>query len=137
VSKVEREIEAALRENGLRCTTQRLLLLEHLMRSDIHESADEIYASVNHKRTKISRASIYNNLHALAESGLVRQVPVEGNIARFDANVRRHHHFICDRCGAVEDIDWFEPPSPGTTGLRKHLVRCFEATLRGKCPKCR
>jgi len=134
---MEREIETALRESGLRCTTQRLLLLEHLMRGDVHESADEIFASVNHKRTKISRASVYNNLRTLTDSGLVRQIAVEGSVARFDATLRRHHHFICDRCGKVEDIDWFEPPSPGTTGLRKHTIRYFDVTLRGRCPKCR
>ena len=137
MSKVEREIETAFREHGLRRTTQRLLLLEHLMSSDVHESADEIFASVNRKRNKISRASVYNNLRTLADSGLVRQIAVEGNVARFDAILRRHHHFICDCCGTVEDIDWFEPPSIGITGLRKHTIRYFDATLRGQCPKCR
>jgi Fur family peroxide stress response transcriptional regulator len=24
--------------------------------------------------------------------------------------VKRHHHFVCDRCGGIEDIDWFEIP---------------------------
>lgn len=137
MSKLAREIEGAFREKGIRFTSQRFLLLEHLMRSDIHESADEIYLSVNRKMPKMSRASVYNNLHALSEAGLVRQVPSEGNIARFDANIHRHHHFICDVCAAVEDVPWFEPPQPGDTGLRKYKIRSFEAVLRGTCPKCK
>ncbi len=137
MSKLARSIESAFRDNGIRCTSQRLLLMEHLVRSEMHETADEIHASVNRKSAQISRASVYNNLHALADAGLVRQVPVEGNIARFDANIHRHHHFICDVCGAVEDVDWFEPPQQSGTGLRKHKIRSFEAVLRGTCPKCK
>ncbi len=134
MSKLAREVADRLRESGLRLTPQRFTLMKHLVERDCHASADELFAGVNQKNTKMSRASVYNNLHALAEAGLVRQLPVEGAVARYDANLHRHHHFICDGCGAVEDIAWFEPPD---AGLKKHKITSFEAVLRGLCPKCK
>ena len=42
----------------------------------------------------------------------MREVAVEGRAARFDAKGMLHHHFICDRCGNVEDMEWFDVPKP-------------------------
>ena len=61
-----------------------------------------------------SRATTYNNLRDLVQAGLVREVAVEGRAARFDAKGMRHHHFICDRCGNVEDIEWYNVPRPAS-----------------------
>lgn len=124
-------IEEAFRVNGLRCTPQRFFVMEHLMRHHVHATAEEIFHAVNRTDPRASRATVYNNLHALTRAGLVREVAVDGNAARFDANVDRHHHFVCDQCGEVTDVAWFDPPA---TGLP---VRDFEAILRGVCAGCR
>lgn len=127
---LKQKIGAAFRSNGLRSTPQRFIVMEHLMRHHVHATAEEIFHAVNRADPRTSRATVYNNLHALTRAGLVREVTVDGRAARFDANVDRHHHFICDRCGFVEDIEWFDPPKIG----RK--VRDFEANFRGLCLKC-
>lgn len=124
-------IEEAFRANSLRCTPQRFFVLEHLMRHHVHATADDIFHAVNRTDPRASRATVYNNLHALTRAGLVREVAVDGNAARFDANVDRHHHFICDKCGEVSDVDWFDPPAIG------RQVRDFEAIFRGVCAACR
>ncbi len=100
------------------------------MRYQVHSTADEIFLAVNQTDPRASRATVYNNLHALCRAGLVREVSVDGNAVRFDANVDRHHHFICDMCGTVEDVEWFDPP------LIPWAVRDFEAKFRGICDQC-
>jgi Fur family transcriptional regulator, peroxide stress response regulator len=129
--KLKEKIETAFRANGLRCTPQRFFVMEHLMSHRIHETAEEIYVAVNSSDPRASRATVYNNLHALEKAGLVREVSVDSKAARFDANVDRHHHFICDICGMVEDIEWFEPPKI------HQQVRDFEVKFRGACNECR
>ena len=51
----------------------------------------------------------------------MREVAVEGRAPRFDAKGMRHHHFICDRCGNVEDIEWYDVPrlprAPSVSGF--------------------
>jgi Fur family peroxide stress response transcriptional regulator len=62
----------------------------------------------------------------------------EGKAARFDANLRRHHHFICERCGTVEDISWFDLPlSTGRAALGGRDVSNYEIVFRGACVRCR
>ncbi len=106
-------------------------LMEHT-----HPTAAEIFEAVNRADPQSSRATTYNNLRDLVEAGLVREVAVEGRAARFDAKGTRHHHFICDRCGNVEDIDWYEVPRPDSRSLGKRVLRQSELIFRGLCVKC-
>ncbi len=81
-------------------------------------------------------STTYNNLRDLVQAGLVREVAVEGRAARFDAKGMRHHHFICDRCGNVEDIEWYGVPRPASGSLGKRILRECELIFRGLCTKC-
>lgn len=112
-------------------------MLEFLARRPIHATAEEIFAAVNRAHPRASRATVYNSLHSLTHAGLVREVASDGKAARFDANLHRHHHFICDGCGAVEDIPWFElPPDAGGGLLEGRAVRGYEVVFRGNCRNC-
>ena len=101
-----------------------------------HPTAAEIFEAVNRLDPRSSRATTYNNLRDLVQAGLVREVAVEGRAARFDARGMRHHHFICDRCGKVEDIDWYDVPRPASNALGKRTLRECELIVRGLCIKC-
>jgi len=63
-------------------------------------------------------------------------VAVEGRAARFDAKGMRHHHFICDRCGNVEDMEWYDVPKPALGSLGERVLREWELIFRGICKKC-
>ena len=102
----------------------------------MHPTAAEIFEAVNRADPRSSRATTYNNLRDLVQAGLVREVAVEGRGARFDAKGIRHHHFICDRCGNVEDIEWYDLPKPPTGSLGKRVVRECELIFRGLCTNC-
>jgi Fur family peroxide stress response transcriptional regulator len=107
-----------------------------LMEHTSHPTAAEIFAAVNRADPRCSRATTYNNLRDLVEVGLVREVAVEGRAARFDVKGMRHHHFICDRCGRVEDMEWYDVPRPAARSLGKRIVRESELIFRGLCTKC-
>ena len=130
------EIKQSLEARGLRCTPQRYAVMAYLVEHDGHPTAAEIYENTNRVDPLSSRATTYNNLRDLVEAGLVREVAVEGRAARFDAKPVRHHHFICDKCGTVEDIEWYELPKPGRGSLGKRILRESELILRGLCTTC-
>ena len=130
------EIKRSLEDKGLRCTPQRHAVLSFLLKHQGHPTAAESFAGVNRLDPRCSRATTYNSLRDLVECGLVREVAVEGRSARFDANGRRHHHFICDRCGAVEDLDWHKVSTPSSASLGKRILRESEVIFRGLCEKC-
>jgi Fur family peroxide stress response transcriptional regulator len=131
-------IKRSLVSSGLRCTPQRYAVMAFLMKQAGHSTASEIFEAVNRVDPRSSRATIYNNLRDLVQAGLVREVTMEGRAARFDAKAMRHYHFICDRCGNVEDMDmdWYEVPKPAVGSLGKRVLRECELILRGLCAKC-
>lgn len=129
-------IRRSLEDSGLRCTPQRYSVMAFLIEQPGHPTAPEIFEAVNRLDPRSSRATIYNNLRDLVEAGLVREVAVEGRAARFDARGLRHHHFICDRCGNVEDIDWFDLPHPAPGSLGARVIRDCELIARGLCAQC-
>jgi len=129
-------VQRSLEHSGLRCTPQRYAVMAFLVEHPGHPTAAEIFEGVNHMDPRSSRATTYNNLRDLVKAGLVREVAVEGRAARFDATGMRHHHFICDRCGSVEDIDWYEVPKPASRSLGKRVLRECELIFRGLCTKC-
>ena len=129
-------IRRSLEDSGLRCTPQRHAVMAFLLEQNRHPTAAELFEAVNRLDPRSSRATTYNNLRSLVEAGLVREVAVEGRAARFDAKGTRHHHFICDRCGNVEDIEWYEVPKPASDSLGKRILRECEVIFRGLCAKC-
>ena len=129
-------IRKSLEGSGLRCTPQRYAVMAFLTVHGSHPTAAEIFEAVNRVDPRCSRATTYNNLRDLVQAGLVREVAVEGRAARFDAQGVRHHHFICDRCGKVEDVEWYDVPSPAAGSLGKRILRQSELIFRGLCVKC-
>jgi Fur family peroxide stress response transcriptional regulator len=129
-------IRQSLESSGLRCTAQRYAVMAFLIDHAGHPTAAEIFEAVNRLDPRSSRATTYNNLRDLVQAGLVREVAVEGRAARFDAKGARHHHFICDGCGIVEDLEWYDVPRPASGSLGKRVLRESELIFRGLCTKC-
>ncbi len=129
-------IKKSLEGSGLRCTPQRHAVMAFLLEHTSHPTAAEIFKAVNRADPRCSRATTYNNLRDLVQAGLVREVAVEGRAARFDARAMRHHHFICDFCGKVEDMEWYDVPRPASGSLGKRILRQCELIFRGLCAKC-
>ena len=129
-------IKQSLEQSGLRCTPQRYAVLAFLMEQNKHPTAAEIFEAVNRLDPRSSRATTYNNLKDLVQAGLVREVAVEGRAARYDARGMKHHHFICDRCGKVEDMEFYAVPRPASRSLGKRVLVDCEVIFRGFCAKC-
>jgi len=131
------ELQRAFHAADVRPTVQRYAVLEHLARHGVHATAEEIFRAVNEQNPRASRATVYNSLKSLTRAGLVREVISEGKAARYDAALHPHHHFVCDRCGGVEDIGWFDLPLAVRQSLGARQPRSFEVVFRGLCEKCR
>ncbi len=129
-------IRQTLEDAGLRCTPQRYAVMAVLAEQTEHPTASEIFEAVNRLDPRSSRATTYNNLRDLVQAGLVREVALEGRAARFDLKGLRHNHFICDQCGTVEDMEWYDVPRPDSAALGQRVLRDYEIILRGLCLTC-
>src|SRR5262245_56668859 len=94
---------AALRDRGFRLTGPRHAVLEVVRSVESHPTAEEVHRLVRRRLPGVSLGTIYRNLRLLVGAGLLKELP--GPYARFDANIRAHHHFMCERCGRIIDVD--------------------------------
>lgn len=129
------EAAAVLTQRGLRPTHQRLSVYMYLLEHPIHPSADTLYAALLPDSPSFSRTTIYNSLYALEKAGLIRQINIDTEEQRFDANTADHGHFRCRICGEIYDF------SLGETGIRAFCPTDFLAEsgdlfFVGLCPAC-
>ncbi len=92
-----------------RNTRQRQTILEALRSVTTHPTASQIYEMVRQSLPNISLGTVYRNLDLLWRHGSVRKLDMGHEQARFDADMRRHHHIRCVVCKRVDDA--FELPS--------------------------
>lgn len=99
------DVRGMLREVGLRPTRQRMALGWILFaKGDRHVTAEMLYDEATKARVPVSLATVYNTLNQLTESGLLRQVSVDGTKTYFDTNVTSHHHFYLENNHELVDI---------------------------------
>lgn len=133
---LRQSIEERMRAAGLRVTPQRFAVLEYLAGTREHPTAEQVGAAVNSRFPTASRASVYNVLHALRDAGLVHEIYLDDAVARYNANLAPHHHFICRACGGLDDVDWqIAPELSGAIGGGR-VVESYEVVLRGLCAGC-
>ena len=99
--------EAPRRRNRSR---QRELILQFLRASEEHPTAAQTHAALLRRMPNLSLGTVYRNLEVLVHEGLVEELPAAGG-ARYDGNPKAHHHFICEGCGAIDDLHLQAPPS--------------------------
>jgi len=138
MDRVTDDLATALRDRGMRVTPQRVVLHRALRELDRHVTADELLESVSDRLPNVSLPTIYATLDLLEDLGMVRRVQRAGTTL-FDPRTDPHHHLICTRCGAIEDLD-----SDLDTGkLERAAARQgfaqerIEAVVLGRCAQCR
>jgi Fe2+ or Zn2+ uptake regulation protein len=117
-------------------TKQRELILNILKQSDRHLTADEIFFLAKLKMPSIAMATIYNNLNALHEAGVINRLHIDGVADCFDKIIAPHDHLLCDRCGKITDIHLPRL----TEELERELateIENYELTVHYVCPECR
>lgn len=135
--KLEKAIDT-LKGSGVRITPQRHAVLDYLLTSEAHPTADEIYKALEDKFPNMSVATVYNNLRVLKDLGLIRELTYGDDSSRFDCNMTDHYHIMCNICGKIED---FHYPSLEEIEALAEQVTGFEVShhrmeLYGTCKSC-
>jgi Fe2+ or Zn2+ uptake regulation protein len=122
-----------------RKSRQRERILEILRGTKSHPTADTIYLEMKDEFPDLSLGNVYRNLNILVETNMIRRLDFGSTFNRFDGNCDTHSHFICEKCGAVSDLeinDNFNPEDfiKNSKGKR---VKTFTLEFFGICEKCR
>lgn len=122
---------------NIRSTVQRQLVLEAVKKMH-HPTAEDVYSVIAKEHPNISKATVYRNLHHLADGGHIRRVQLLDAAVRFDCILGSHYHAQCRLCGKVLDVQ--EEDCINNLGDRLSqegfLIENREVLFRGVCREC-
>jgi len=138
VSNHLQEALEMLKETGVRITPQRHAILEYLINSMTHPTADDIYKALEDKFPNMSVATVYNNLRVFKEVGIVKELTYGDASSRFDYITTEHYHVICEECGKI--VDFHYPGLDEVEALAAHItgfdISHHRMEIYGTCSDC-
>jgi Fe2+ or Zn2+ uptake regulation protein len=132
------ELLDQFRQNRLKITPQRRVILDVLVRDHTHPTVEEIYQRVLSMMPDVSRTTVYSTLRELIALGeLVEVQGLSEGGSRYDTDTSRHHHLFCIHCQTLIDVDHdFEglilPPEDASG----YQILRQQVTFYGICPDC-
>jgi Fur family peroxide stress response transcriptional regulator len=126
------------RKRGIPVTPQRLAVIQALLASENHPSADEICVAVRRQHPHVSAATVHRILEQFCGVGEARKVTLLHDAARYDGNVEPHHHVLCVGCRRIHDIAMPEVDKlvEGIPSLGQFaLLRC-SLEIEALCGRC-
>jgi len=100
-----RLFEQALRDRGLKSTSQRDDIARAFFGAAEHLSVEELHAAVKKVNPRVGYATVYRTLKLLKECGLADERHFDDGQARYEpteAEEQHHDHIICERCGKID-----------------------------------
>ena len=96
-----------LKDNGLKLTTQRNLVIKQLLNGkDKHFTAEDLYDEIKVKKKNVSLATIYNTLHSFVEKKILKLIAIKEGKTIFCTNMKNHYHFFNPKTGKLTDIPY-------------------------------
>lgn len=95
-----------LKEKGLKLTSQRLAVIDVLVRKGhLHPGASFIYKEAKKKCPSLSLSSVYANINELFRYGIIKSLEFDGKENRCEGNLEEHINLICEHCGKITDFE--------------------------------
>lgn len=95
-----------LRQQGVRITPQREMILEALAHGKGHMTAEELFDQVQEHTRVVNIATVYRTLDMLVEAGLASRANLwDGRQVYAPRQHGPHLHLVCRSCGATLDAD--------------------------------
>jgi Fur family peroxide stress response transcriptional regulator len=128
----------ALTLPGYRDYRQRLEIFREVAGTETHPDAETIFRAVQQRMPTVSLDTVYRTLWVLHDLGLVTTLGPQGDRVRFDANLDRHHHYVCVCCGLVRDFESERLNDLRVPGAVTQLGSVMDAhvEVRGVCATC-
>jgi len=106
-SEIIDKLKEVIKQKGLKYTKQREIILETILNSNKHLSAEDLYKLIQEKHPdeKIGIATVYRAVSFLEDSGLISSISLDKDTKKFETNFKEHHdHLICVKCNKIVEF---------------------------------
>lgn len=95
-----------LKKGKNRITPERFEVMDSALDYDGHFGADDLYIIMKNKKSRVSRATVYNTLELLVQCELLSKRNFGDNMSRYESSFKRrsHDHLICMDCGRIVEF---------------------------------
>ncbi len=127
------ELLAAAKTKGLRLTALRKNLFSIFSQFHAPLSVPELTDSLG-----VNKTTLYREMETLLAHELIRAIEFGDGKTRYELAHDDHHHFVCEQCGDVEDVENCEVEKTASE-LQKTkgvLVRRHALEFFGLCARC-
>ncbi len=135
-------IKDSLKQQGVRLTRQRQILLDLIDQSGQHLDAERLFQLAREKDPKLNRVTVYRTLKLLKAGGLVDELDLmhhDGDQHYYETRLKQEHaHVICLRCGKIEEF-FGEPLKRMREQISSHFgfqVVLARTEVGGYCSHC-
>jgi len=142
--KAKEEIElfyTYLRQNGLKKTYQKDLILETFLNTEGHLSVEDIYALVKKRDKKVGVVTVFRTLKSLAACGIAKEITLGDGLTRFEHSYHHpsHHHIVCTECRKAIEFVCPELEQIQDEIIRKYRFQPLNYRFQtyGICEDCR
>jgi Fur family ferric uptake transcriptional regulator len=129
-----------LRDNNLKVTKERLMLLDELFSSTGHLDADSLLFQLRNQGKRVSRATIYRTLDLLVQCGLARKSRLgrEHYVYERVTPGKRHDHMVCTGCGRIIEFYDADLDERQRQVCLEHNFRpsFYSLQIQGLCAEC-
>ncbi len=101
------DFKALLKDNSLKFTIQREVILETLYNSDEHLTPESLHHLIqeNFPDLKTGIATVYRTLALLEDSNMVTSLSFGAQGKKYELGAKEHHdHMICTECGKITEF---------------------------------
>ncbi|MEK9150919.1 MAG: transcriptional repressor [Patescibacteria group bacterium] len=119
--------------SDIRQTKQKAAILGYLRSVKTHPTAEIVYSAVKKEMPNISLGTVYRNLEEFSKNEIIGKLEVAGR-KRFDGDISVHGHFICEKCGRIDDL--FFKKKIKIDFPKNYSINGVDLTIKGRCKKC-
>ncbi len=136
---VKQQFIEYLSTHKCRRTPERFAILDHIYSESGHFNMDTLHETMNEKKFRVSRATLYNTMQLLVDCKLVLRHQFGTNISYYERayNNEYHHHLICLECGLIQEYrdnelkEFIEAKK-----IKKFTPTHYGLYVYGMCNKC-
>lgn len=141
IDRMRARVEAVFRQEKVRPTEPRRLVIEAFLTAKDHVTVDGIRDQLRALGMAVGYSTIYRTMHLLVTHGIAVARQFEDDVTRYevvDETEHHHDHLICSECGGITEFEEprIEALQEAVAQRYGYVVTTHKHELYGVCASC-